>query len=69
MGGLMGGDVICQGCDALCDRTELGECVNGVYVTCHFCETEDETEARENREEAETRARMQRVADMMGGAV
>jgi len=62
MGGLMSADVQCQGCDAICDRTELGECVNGVYVTCHFCESESETQAREDRAEAENRDRMNRVA-------
>ncbi len=57
----MSADVQCQ-CGALCDKTELGECVNGVYVTCIFCETEEETEARESREESENRDRMQRIA-------
>ena len=57
----MSGDVICS-CGALCDKTELGACVNGVYVTCVFCETGEETEAREAKEEAENRERMERVA-------
>ncbi len=62
----MSADVVCQ-CGALCDKTELGECINGVYVTCIFCETEAETEAREDREEAANRDRMRRIAGKGAG--
>ena len=34
----MPGDVYCTGCDWLRDRTELGRCVDGVYVSCEYCE-------------------------------
>lgn len=58
----MSADVVCQGCGAVCDKTELGACVNGVYISCHFCESEADTIAREDREEAENRDRMNRIA-------
>lgn len=50
-------DVVCA-CGALCDRTELGECLNGVYTSCEHCETEEQTEARWAREEAEMKVRL-----------
>ena len=34
----MPGDVYCTGCDAFRDRTELGRCIDGVYVSCEMCE-------------------------------